>query len=479
MKKIITSTVVVLSMGVLGFSQTAFSPKIPINSSTGVDPYVMASGHLNNDSYPDIIIGTLTGDTVEIYLNNGDGTFATPTVKALNGVNGLNIADIDGDMDNDILASSFDDDKLVWYANNGSGSFGTENLISSGLDGAGGIAVGNIDNDINNYVDVAVVVYSFLANDDRVVWFQNSGTDPYFGSENEIASPFDAGPGTVSLADYDGDGDLDALIGYSDAGNLEIYDNRVIPDGSVSFDKYPTVSSGNTYLFDAKFADVDNNGTLDILKVDSGFLSSVQGEVAWYDKVITMIDTTYNETIISTSLFNPGTANLADMDNDSDNFKDLVISNARNSDNDIIWFRSIGPSPTTFDTEDPIDNTQETVYGITINDFDDDGDMDIASCEYNQDNLNWFENYKINPPLGLEDQSLSDITVYPNPASHQIYLNGSNKGTFDITIFNIIGHKIMETTLREEAPLDIRDLTSGLYFIKINDLNAAFKFVKE
>ena len=119
------------------------------------------------------------------------------------------------------------------------------------------------------YLDVAVVANGPDGTSDSVVWMAGNG-DGTFGAIQYIAPPSDGtGPGDVDLADFDGDGDLDAVVAFTGNGNVEIYDNDL--DVSGNFNKYTqTVSATNDYLFDIAFADVDNDGDLDILKTDLG-----------------------------------------------------------------------------------------------------------------------------------------------------------------------------------------------------------------
>ena len=151
------------------FAQTIWSSYQTIDSAPGENPYVIASGLINNDAYPDLIVGTYVGDKVLLYLNNGDGTFASSVeVATLNEVNFITVADMDGINGNDIVVSSYGDGKVVWYANNGAGVFSpTENLVSNTVPGAGSIFVGLIDGDA--FLDVAISAYG----GNKVVWYSN------------------------------------------------------------------------------------------------------------------------------------------------------------------------------------------------------------------------------------------------------------------------------------------------------------------
>ena len=117
------------------FSQTTWGDEININTNTGANPYVIASGQLNQgDTDVDIVIGTYTGNTIEWYKNdlNNSAVFIQQTniSTTLAAVGGIHIADLDpvNGNGNDVLATSYTGDKLVWYQNDGSmdGGFGAE-----------------------------------------------------------------------------------------------------------------------------------------------------------------------------------------------------------------------------------------------------------------------------------------------------------------------------------------------------------------
>ncbi|WP_452226985.1 T9SS type A sorting domain-containing protein [Lacinutrix cladophorae] len=475
MKRKLLTGLSLLLISSMALAQTTFEAKATINASTGANPYTIDSGLLDNDAYVDIVIGTDGGNTVEWYKNNGDGTFAASVTLVATGaeallyVEGVHIADVNGDGNNDILATSYGNSNLVWFANNGDGTFADAVTIGTSLiSGAGTVTTGYIDAD--STLDVAVVAYG----SGDVFWFANNGSGVFTGPYT-ISSIPTSGPGDIELTDYDNDGDLDAVIAFSDAGTIEVYDNNLLPSGAgvVSFTKYDnTVSSGNGYLFDIDVKDVNDDGILDILKSDNN-PSGGNPNIAYYTKDTSGTSTTFTETTIATSISRTSLATVADFDNDS--FNDLIVTNGRVTNQDVIWFESDNFGG--FGSEITLDDSHSSIFDITINDFDNDGDLDFATVSYYQSDLNWFENKLIT--LDVEDNTLQEITMYPNPTKNNLYFKGNINGDLNVSVYNVLGKRVIHSAVKTGQALDVSKLNNGVYIIKFNDYNTTYKFVKQ
>ncbi|WP_051229615.1 T9SS type A sorting domain-containing protein [Psychroserpens burtonensis] len=390
MKLKLLSLFTIISACALMNAQTTFEPKVTIDSDTGDNPYTMATGLIDDDAFLDIIVGTDVDNTLIWYKNNGDETFTkqTNTPNTMAGVGGLKLVDLNNDTFVDILITAYSSDFVAWYANDGLGNFGTEQIIATVL-GASGLFVGDIDGDTTP--DVAVTSYD----NNEVVWFANNGSG-VFGTANLIDNTLSS-PGAVNMKDIDGDGDLDALVAtavYDGNDVVKIFTNNFVPSGTVSFaDDMPTVATGKTGIFNATFEDLDGDADLDILVTEISCGGCVVGNLYWYEDN----GSGFTETTFTTSIINPSVAQHQDLDNDG--LKDIILSSGSSgAGNDIVWFKNNGG---TYGSEQIIDATSSQAFVYNVADYDVDGDLDIVSCAYNQDQLNYFENLRVSKTNAL------------------------------------------------------------------------------
>ena len=71
----------------------------------------------------------------------------------------------------------------------------------------------------------------------------------------------------------------------------------------------------------------------------------------------------------------------------------------------------------------------------------------------------------------LSENSLKDILIYPNPASHEIHIKGINTPT-NFTITSNDGKQVMSGIVSEnKMSISIQEIPSGNYIITINKIN--------
>tara|TARA_R110002111_G_scaffold110212_6_gene169595 strand:+ start:25172 stop:26578 length:1407 start_codon:yes stop_codon:yes gene_type:complete len=468
MKRTLLTLLSVICVVLTVNSQTVWEPIQNIDPNTGTDPYVIASGDLDGDTYIDIVIGTFnfSADLVKWYKNDGSGNFTLqPSVSdagTLVGVGGITIADLDGINGNDIIVASYSNNTVMFYANDGVGGFATGVAITTLAVGAGEVNAVDINNDSN--LDISVAAYG----GNEAIWFPGNG-DGTFGTKQVIASV--ALPGFLSFADFDNDGDQDALVGYTDgatSGTIEIYYNQYVESGTmtVSWIKdIVTVDSGNPYLFNTSFADVDDDGILEIIKSDN-----TTGEVAYYNKIK---DGASTEVVISdeTIIDRPAAVMVSDLDNDG--FNDIILTDGGAADDALIWFESTDTG--TFNPNELIVDNNYQMYSITVADFDNDGDKDIASIGYFSNTVDWYENAL--ETLSVQNNILNSVKIYPNPTKDVLNFENINEN-IDVSVFDVLGKQVLEQTINVGETLNVSQLSNGIYTIKINN-NTSSKFVKE
>jgi hypothetical protein len=276
-----------------------------VTKKAGVDEpaYSMGAtiGDYNNDGFPDIYVSNY-GENI-LYRNNGNGTFTDVTKKAK--VGGLKECSIGAawlDYDNDGFLDlyvgnyvNFDPEYKYFYApdgfpgpmaydaqrdylyhNNGDGTFTdvTEAMGIIDIDGRA-MGVGAVDYDDDGWMDI------YVANDHTLNYlWHNDGGKKFTDRGTMSGTAFSqAGEATVSMsvdfADYNNDGLIDIFL--SDDTYCSLYQN--LGNGVFSDRSYLAgiaVAAGQFVGWTSSFVDYDNDGDVDIFKVN-GALKHLYG----------------------------------------------------------------------------------------------------------------------------------------------------------------------------------------------------------
>ena len=182
---------------------------------------------------------------------------------------GLGIADINGDSWDDIIVANGNDmdrQRLFVYCNNGDGTFPqTPSWMSADVDYLGQLSVGDINQD--GLIDVAVS--SFLGPNRFEdpgyvkVYFNQGGhleSNPSFRSADSMYNF------SCALGDADGDGDLDLAVACGEPySGIKDY-GRIFYNQNGLLDSLPGWTSSIAMgALDVDFADMDDNGYLDLI----------------------------------------------------------------------------------------------------------------------------------------------------------------------------------------------------------------------
>ena len=352
---------------------------------------VLQPADIDGDGDMDFAAAVAYPQSKIIWFENtdGQGSFGPEQLvtTAVDYPRNLHVADIDNDGDLDLFSASINDDKLAWYENDGTGNFGAQQIISNDLDFVYNVTTADIDGD----GDLDVLSSTSQSNP-RVVWYENTDGQGTLGSENVIASEKSK---NVKTGDFDGDGDIDVVFGYTTT-NLYLYEN----DGTgTSWTEHIIDNVNGSYY--VRVADLNNDGNLDILSSDLGY-------IYWYENDGTGSFGT-NSTILSNT-FN-WHIETGDMNNDG---LPEVIAVLPNNAEVKIFENSNG----NFNQSFVINQPASFARYFKAADMDGDGDIDIIGAfsginllyYFQNDGQNNFTEIPITPyNYNTSDMKLADI----------------------------------------------------------------------
>ncbi len=209
---------------------------------------------MNGDGRLDLLASAYHADAVR-WWNNGGGDPLVLTEESIDdafaGPTGLAYGDLDGDGLMDAVAPSYDEGTVTWWSQ---GDGWTRRDIDTGFAGAHAVDVGDLDGD--GHLDVVGAAYGA----DAVSWWRNSGDNPPAWTRMDISTDV-SGAARASMADIDGDGDLDVIGTAQDGGDVIWWAN----DGDgLSWDEHlVTDSLGGAWAHHA--VDLDLDGDLDLV----------------------------------------------------------------------------------------------------------------------------------------------------------------------------------------------------------------------
>ena len=330
---------------------------------------------VDNDTDLDMVSASEDGNTIMWYENiDGIGDFSTASLisNAVDGLQRIRVADINGDTHMDVISASDNDDKIAWYEGDGTGNFGPQQLIGT-LNFAKDVFPADIDND----GDLDLMASS--ANPD-VVWYENLNGAGTFGPRIIVHNDGNFFGDMVHPADLDDDGTIDLMATMhriADRHRLVWSRNT---DGAGDFLDFEVISAGLDVVGNSYTADFNGDGFMDVVTHAS------DGKIAWYRNV-DGLGTMDNQIILTIDMEEPETVYADDLDGDGD--QDIL---ATSFDLDrISWFENMDGQGN-FSEENIISNLTNGAFSIVTADLDNDGDKDVLSTSAYDGEVAWYEN---------------------------------------------------------------------------------------
>jgi len=230
----------------------------PTNYVAGHAPVCVAAGDVNGDSFTDLAIANVHGNNISLFINNRDGTFPDPVTYSVgSNPQGIGFGDIDSDGDADMVVAnrSLGSSKgTIWIlSNDGNGTFSHDQSYTVGRE-----PISLVVTDLNGdgYLDVAVANYG-----GSVSVLKNQGNGALGDLRTYAVS---GGPWTIKAAPIDQDDAFDLVVACYNGHRLEILRN--LGNGefeSASQYDVPTVSEGLV------LQDLDFDGDFDIVAANN------------------------------------------------------------------------------------------------------------------------------------------------------------------------------------------------------------------
>jgi len=364
--------------------------KAPANytaQSGGSGDYSSVIADLDGDGDLDIATTATLYDKLCVFMNNGDGTYASAVNYTTLSARKVVAADVDGDGDMDLLTANNSAHSLSVFLNS-SGTFSTRNdydfsptqsnsgsLVALDMDGDGDIDV--VESDAtNNYIHV----------------MKNDGS----GAFSSTAYSTSAVLNPIAYADIDNDGDMDIVTINSGSTEVRMYTND--GTGALTVGSGYTVGSGPSAV---TLADVNGGSKMDFIATNASS-----------DNISVYTDGS-GVPFFTSNTYSVGDypVGVAAVDVDTDNDLDLLVANYNDATVSLLSNDGSGSFSTTHTY-----SVSSYPNGVVSADLDGDGDMDVVTSN-NDGKISVLMNYNgghvssVSPANGALDITASSNIV--------------------------------------------------------------------
>jgi hypothetical protein len=344
--------------------------------------------------------------------------------------------DYDQDGDLDIIYASSTDNTLFAYDNDGKGKFTSKSLAVKGttVHSAADMNGDNILDIVGHHPDnYAVMVYTRDA----------SGA---FTNKTVNINGFKVAQ--HRLADTDNDGDTDIIL------SAVSFDDQIIimvNDGKNNYTLTKAQRDGFNSYDRITIGDLNKDGLIDIIgnSQSSVMVLTNKGGNKFNAEVKIDFDSDVSWNGIETG----------DLNGDG---KLDIISGGRSRG--LFWYKNVSTSlEPKFEKVKISDITGHN--RLSILDMDNDKDLDIIT---NNNFLFWISNKVKQETSSISAERPVNISLYPNPVSHEVIIDGLEGDGHSALIYNAGGLPVLKADVISNR-IDVRSLNAGMYILQLQD----------
>lgn len=350
-----------------------------------------------------------------------------------------------------------------------------------------------VDIDADGDLDLFTVKDQAGYNAVTLEFYENTGTPAAPIFSNAVSNPFNIVPTslyyfTPAFADLDSDGDLDMMI----VGDFDGYSNYTLSFryfeniGTVSAPAYAApqtnpfgLSNLPNQTMQPEMIDMDNDGDLDMIIGGGSYTGAGptgnKAEMEYFENTGSASSpafTSQPHPFDISTVFEYLLIAKADLDRDGD----FDILSGIWEDDDFYYFENTSPAgqPATWapPTTNPF-NLQPANHDMipAFGDLDNDGDQDLLMGSF-WGQLTYYENLDLSTAIDepVASRTLSSFNIYPNPAENEITVQLKDQPFVDnqVTVINELGIMVKQFRMTSnQQSINVEDLPAGFYIVEL------------
>lgn len=301
------------------FDRSWFRPVLHSHLGDAANSYGMALFDADNDGDIDWVLANGGGEANSVYRNDGNGQFALIDRLGLANSRGVAFGDIDGDSDIDLVFANWDDPNTL-YLNNGDGTFSFHAEL--GRTRARAVLIHDFNRD--GRPDILFANYGqanqLLFNRGLDQWARALGragaTELLEFDSIELGGADDLTE-SMSLADFDGDGEASDIVFINAADNAQPAGLQIFTVDSDEQSNLQLQSLGSS-VADLSVGDYDGDGRDDLAVLrPGGALEVMQVQSEGSLVTIAVLDTDGADTVLMVDVDDSGQADIISANNRS------------------------------------------------------------------------------------------------------------------------------------------------------------------